>query len=140
MGKSKKEKPSKVKGDADGDVGGDASSLTASIIDTLKSSDNGKSMDLKPLRSAVLTGVDGVDKKLFKEAVKLLETDGRVSLNADGVVKLSKSERSKSTEDGEEKSKKSKKKKDKKSKSEKDLNKDKKSKKNNLCINNFFCY
>lgn len=116
MGKSKKEKSSKVKGDADGDVGGDASSLTASIIDTLKSSNNGKSMDLKPLRSAVLTGVDGVDKKLFKEAVKLLETDGRVSLNADGVVKLSKSERSKSTEDGEEKSKKSKKKKDKKSK------------------------
>ncbi|KAL7552893.1 hypothetical protein ACHAWF_017367 [Thalassiosira exigua] len=75
-----------------------------SIIAAIRASDNGKSIDLKLLRSKVLnesnlpsSGADEFDKaakKQFKLAVKLLEKDERITLNADGVVKLSKSERS----------------------------------------------
>ncbi|KAL7524908.1 hypothetical protein ACHAXR_000770, partial [Thalassiosira sp. AJA248-18] len=85
---------------------GDASNLANSIIATILSSKNGKSMELKELRTAVLTTDDAVidksSKKLFKSAVKLLEKDERVSLNAEGIVKLSKSERAKSKSADEE--------------------------------------
>ena len=103
-----------------------STALVSSIIDALRSSDNGKSMDLKRLRSSVLTDEDKASKKLFKEAVKQLEKDERVSLSSDGELKLSKSERKKSADDDEpaEKTKKSKKekkqKKEKKSKKRKD--------------------
>eukprot|EP00578_Thalassiosira_sp_NH16_P016492 CAMPEP_0181107388 /NCGR_PEP_ID=MMETSP1071-20121207/17060_1 /TAXON_ID=35127 /ORGANISM="Thalassiosira sp., Strain NH16" /LENGTH=397 /DNA_ID=CAMNT_0023190901 /DNA_START=87 /DNA_END=1280 /DNA_ORIENTATION=+ len=100
----------------------DASSIAASIITTIRSSKNGKSMDLKELRTTVLAasnsdgaGVDKSSKKIFKSAVKHLEEDGKVSLSADGIVKLSKSERAKNkSSDDEPKSEKKKKKKDKK--------------------------
>ena len=69
------------------------------IVSALRGSDDGKSMELKSLRSKALKSsdmdVDKSSKKQFKSAVKQLEADGRVSLSADGVVKLSKSERSK---------------------------------------------
>jgi RNA recognition motif-containing protein len=77
-------------------IDGDAiSSLATDIISAIRSCDNGKSMDLKVLRSAVLTttDIDKSSKKLFKSAVKLLEKDEKVSLSSEGVVKLSKSER-----------------------------------------------
>ena len=51
--------------------------LVSSIIDTLRASDNGKSMNLKKLRSSVLTEEDKASKKLFKEAVKQLEKGER---------------------------------------------------------------
>mmetsp|Transcript_1927 Transcript_1927/g.3690 ORF Transcript_1927/g.3690 Transcript_1927/m.3690 type:complete len:387 (+) Transcript_1927:105-1265(+) len=97
-------------------VDGDASALATSIIDTIKSSNNGKSMELKELRTAVSDGAsdDKSSKKLFKQAVKLLEKDEKVKLNADGIVKLSKSERSKvskSIADGDDEPKSEKKKK-----------------------------
>eukprot|EP00584_Thalassiosira_punctigera_P002238 CAMPEP_0172535468 /NCGR_PEP_ID=MMETSP1067-20121228/7464_1 /TAXON_ID=265564 ORGANISM="Thalassiosira punctigera, Strain Tpunct2005C2" /NCGR_SAMPLE_ID=MMETSP1067 /ASSEMBLY_ACC=CAM_ASM_000444 /LENGTH=304 /DNA_ID=CAMNT_0013320401 /DNA_START=328 /DNA_END=1238 /DNA_ORIENTATION=+ len=112
---------------------GDASSLAASIIATIRSSKNGKSMDLKELRTVVLTAaadlqsdgasddVEKSSKKMFKQAVKLLEKDEKVSLNAFGIVKLSKSERSKSKQsaDIEEEPKNEKKKKKKKEKKRK---------------------
>jgi len=105
------------------------SDLASPIIETLRSSENGKSMDLKELRKSVLIAanllsdgsedIDKSSKKLFKEAVKFLEKDEKISLNADGVVKLSKTERSKTTtetkkeseidEDSEKKKKKKKK-------------------------------
>ena len=76
-------------------INGDAaSSLTRDIITAIRSSDNGKSMDLKILRATVLTtDIDKSSKKLFKSAIKLLEKDEKISLSSDGVVKLSKSER-----------------------------------------------
>lgn len=76
-------------------IDGDAiSSLATDIIAAIRSSDNGKSMDIKVLRTAVLTiDIDKSSKKLFKSAVKLLEKDEKVSLSSEGVVKLSKSER-----------------------------------------------
>ena len=98
--------------------------LIPSIIDALKASDNGKSMDIKKLRSSVLTEEDKASKKLFKEAVKQLEKDERVSLSSDGEVKLSKSERK--AADGDEPAAKKKKVKSKKEKKQK---KEKKSKK-----------
>lgn len=98
--------------------------LVSSIIDALKASDNGKSMNLKKLRSSVLTEEDKASKKQFKEAVKQLEKDERVSLNSDGELKLSKSERKSADDEPTEKKKKSKKekkqKKEKKSKKRKD--------------------
>lgn len=101
-----------------------ASSLVASIIATIRSSKNGKSMDLAELRTAVLTpggasdAIDKSSKKLFKQAVKLLEKEEKVSLNADGFVKLSKAQRAKSKRpaEGEEQPKSDKKKKRKKEK------------------------
>lgn len=103
-----------------------STALVSSIIDALRSSDNGKSMDLKKLRSSVLTDDgDKSSKKLFKEAVKQLEKDERVSLNSDGEVKLAKSERKSADDDeAEEKTKKHK-----KSKKEKKQKQEKKSKK-----------
>lgn len=78
------------------------SSLAASIISTVRSSANGKAMELKALRTLVLAAtpglaveVDKTPKKLFKQAVKSLEKDKRISLNAQGIVKLSKLERAK---------------------------------------------
>eukprot|EP00804_Cyclotella_cryptica_P014112 CCRYP_005555-RA/>CCRYP_005555-RA protein AED:0.07 eAED:0.04 QI:0/0.5/0.33/1/1/1/3/195/391 len=79
-------------------------SIIKSIIDTIRNkSKNGKSMELKSLRKAVLVAtkhlkdenseIDKPTKKFFKGAVQTLE-NGRVSLSADGTVKLSKSERS----------------------------------------------
>lgn len=100
-------------------------SLATSIISTIQSSDNGKSMELKALRSTVLPTVDKQSKKVFKAAIKLLEQDEKVSLNCDGIVKLSKSERSKSKskkksndDDPKSSEKKKSKKKDKKRKRE----------------------
>ena len=80
--------------------GGDAeTSLIECIVSTLRGSDDGKSMELKSLRSKALKSsqmdVDKNSKKQFKSAVKQLEADERISLSAGGVVKLSKSERSK---------------------------------------------
>jgi nucleolin len=73
------------------------SSLATTIIATLRSSENGMSMDLKDLRTSVLTTadlpVDKSSKKVFKAAVKLLEKDEKLGLNSEGIVKLSKSER-----------------------------------------------
>lgn len=106
----------------------DADSLATSIIDTIRSSKNGKSMELKELRTAVGSASnlsDGADmeksfKKLFKSAVKLLEKDEKVSLSAGGVVKLSKSERAKSKSvDGDDETKGEKKQKKKKEKKRK---------------------
>mmetsp|Transcript_37046 Transcript_37046/g.75540 ORF Transcript_37046/g.75540 Transcript_37046/m.75540 type:complete len:363 (-) Transcript_37046:2162-3250(-) len=98
--------------------------LVSSIIDALRASDNGKSMNLKKLRSSVLTEEDKASKKQFKEAVKQLEKDERVSLSSDGELKLSKSERKSADDEPTEKKKKSKKekkqKKEKKSKKRKD--------------------
>lgn len=98
--------------------------LISSIIDALRASDNGKSMNLKKLRSSVLTEEDKSSKKLFKEAVKQLEKDERVTLSSDGELKLSKSERKSTDDEPAEKKKKSKKekkqKKEKKSKKRKD--------------------
>ncbi len=78
-------------------IDGDATlSLATDIIAAIRSSENGKSMDLKVLRAAVLTAENSSDKsfkKLFKSAVKLLEKQEKVSLSSEGVVKLSKSER-----------------------------------------------
>ena len=83
-------------------------SLATDIITTIRSSDNGKSMDLKELRNSVLKDeVDKQSKKLFKSTIKELEKDDKISLNSDGIVKLSKSERS----SGDKKSKKKKEKK-----------------------------
>ena len=81
-------------------MGGDAeTSLIECIVSTLRGSDDGKSMELKSLRSKALKSsqmdVDKNSKKQFKSAVKQLEADERISLSAGGVVKLSKSERSK---------------------------------------------
>ena len=107
---------------------GEASSLATSIITTILSSKNGKSMELKELRTAVLTAsnllsdgadVDKASKKLFKQAVKILETDEKVSLNAEGIVKLSKSERAKSKSADKEEEPKNEKKKQKKEKKRK---------------------
>ena len=105
------------------DGGEDATSIADSIISTILSSSNGKSMDLKELRTAVLTADDKSSKKLFKAAVKELENEERVSLSAEGIVKLSKSERAKSKssakeDDTNDKKKKKKKDKDKKRKRE----------------------
>jgi len=105
-------------------VDGDAPALATSIIDTIRSSKNGKSMELKELRTAVSDDApdDKSSKKLFKQAVKLLEKGEKVTLNADGIVKLSKSERSKvskSVADGEDEPKSEKKKKKKKEKKRK---------------------
>lgn len=108
-----------------------STSLVSSIIDALHSSEDGKSMDLKKLRSSVLNDEDKASKKSFKAAVKQLEKEERVSLTSDGVLKLSKSERNKKssvdeaavddTADKKKKSKKEKKaKKEKKSKKRKD--------------------
>lgn len=98
--------------------------LVSSIIEALRASDNGKSMNLKKLRSSVLTEEDKSSKKLFKEAVKQLEKDERVTLSSDGELKLSKSERKSTDDEPTEKKKKSKKekkqKKEKKSKKRKD--------------------
>ena len=104
----------------------ESSSLATSIIATIRSSENGMSMDIKDLRTAVLTTsdlqVDKSSKKVFKSAVMLLEKDKRLSLSSEGIVKLSKSERaggkaaSKKIEPPSEKKKK--KKKDKKRKRE----------------------
>jgi RNA recognition motif-containing protein len=102
------------------------SSLATSIIATIRSSENGMSMDIKDLRSSVLTTldlpVDKSSKKVFKSVVKLMEEDKRLSLNSEGVVKLSKSERAgdkAASKDIEPKSEeKKKKKKDKKRKRE----------------------
>ncbi|KAL3798945.1 hypothetical protein ACHAW5_003071 [Stephanodiscus triporus] len=73
------------------------SSLATTIIATIRSSENGKSMDIKDMRTAVLTTADLVfdksSKKVFKSAVKLLEKDKKLSLSSEGIVKLSKSER-----------------------------------------------
>ena len=75
-------------------------------------------MNLKKLRSSVLTEEDKSSKKQFKEAVKQLEKDERVTLSSDGELKLSKSER-KSSADDEPAEKKKKSKKEKKQKKEK---------------------
>ena len=78
------------------------SHITTSIISTVRSSTNGKAMELKALRTLVLAAtpgsaveVDKTPKKLFKQAVKNLEKAKRISLNAQGIVKLSKLERAK---------------------------------------------
>lgn len=84
----------------------DSASLCTSIISTIQSSDNGKSMELKTLRSAVLPTIDKQSKKLFKTTIKSLEEDEKVSLNADGIVKLSKSERGSSDKKKKKKDKK----------------------------------
>ncbi len=101
-----------------------STSLGSSIIDALHSSENGKSMDLKKLRSSVLNDEDKASKKSFKAAVKQLEKEERISLTSDGVLKLSKSERNKKSsvdeaavDDTADKKKKSKK--EKKAKKEK---------------------
>jgi RNA recognition motif-containing protein len=105
--------------------GDELSSLAASIIDSIRSSENGMSMDIKDLRSSVLTTLDlpldKSSKKVFKSAVKLMEEDKRLSLNSEGVVKLSKSERAGDKAAGKEiepQEEKKKKKKDKKRKRE----------------------
>ncbi|KAL7510291.1 hypothetical protein ACHAXN_007229 [Cyclotella atomus] len=92
----------------------DSSAVADEIINTVRASDNGKSMELKSLRKAVLIAtkhlsdkegdIDKSTKKLFKAAVQSLENDGRVSLSADGIVKLSKTERKKPTDGKEEQS------------------------------------
>ena len=68
------------------------SSLATTIIATLRSSENGMSMDLKDLRTSVLTTadlpVDKSSKKVFKAAVKLLEKVEKLGLNSEGIVKL----------------------------------------------------
>jgi len=94
-------------------------SLATDIITTIRSSDNGKSMELKQLRNSVLPPdkVDKQSKKLFKSTIKELEKDDVISLNSDGIVKLSKSERSTS---GDKKSKKKKEKKKRKRESKED--------------------
>ncbi|EJK58580.1 hypothetical protein THAOC_21281 [Thalassiosira oceanica] len=80
-------------------MGGAETSLAECIVSALRGSDDGKSMELKSLRSRSLKSsqmdVDKSSKKQFKSAVKQLEADERISLSADGIVKLSKSERSK---------------------------------------------
>lgn len=58
-------------------------SLTTSIVDTIRNSEDGKSMELKELRKAVLLAtkhlndedgdIDKATKKLFKGAVQTLE-------------------------------------------------------------------
>ena len=78
-------------------------------------------MELKALRTSVLADdTDKSSKKLFKEAVKLLEKEEKVSLTAEGVVKLSKSERAgpSNDDDAPKSEKKEKKKKEKKRKRE----------------------
>ena len=99
-----------------------ASSLAIDIIAAIRSSENGKSMDLKVLRAAVLTtennSIDKSSKKLFKSAVKLLEQQEKVSLSSEGVVKLSKSERTSKKQHQKEDTKKDKKTSKRKSKEE----------------------
>ena len=93
-------------------------SLATDIITTIRSSDNGKSMELKALRNSVLKdNVDKQSKKLFKSTIKELEKDDKICLSSDGIVKLSKSQRSTS---GDKKSKKEKKKKKRKRESKGD--------------------
>ncbi|KAL9183431.1 hypothetical protein ACHAXT_004287 [Thalassiosira profunda] len=104
----------------------EASSLADAICQQIRASGH-KSMELKALRSAVL-GSDAADKpskKRFKAAVKLLEKNERASLSAEGVVKLSKAERTQGKEEaageeggGEAKSAKKKRKKEMKKKRE----------------------
>ena len=62
--------------------------LKSSIIETLISSGDRQSMDLRKLRSSVLTVEDKSSKKLFKEVVKQLQREKRVSLTSDGAIKL----------------------------------------------------
>ena len=93
-------------------------SLATDIITTIRSSDNGKSMELKALRNSVLKdNVDKQSKKLFKSTIKELEKDDKICLSSDGIVKLSKSQRSTS---GDKKSKKKKEKKKRKRESKGD--------------------
>ena len=101
-------------------------SLATDIITTIRSSDNGKSMELKELRNSVLSPdkVDKQSKKLFKSTIKELEQDDKISLNSDGIVKLSKSERSTSGGSGDKKSKKKKEKKKRKRESKGDDDED----------------
>ena len=93
-------------------------SLATDIITTIRSSENGKSMELKQLRNSVLSlEVDKQSKKLFKSTIKELEKDDKICLSSGGIVKLSKSQRSTS---GDKKSKKKKEKKKRKRESKGD--------------------
>lgn len=70
------------------------------VLSTLRGSEDGAKMKVKSLRKLVLlalqTDEDDKDgKKRFKRTVKTLEEEGKLSLDADGLVTLSKSERKK---------------------------------------------
>jgi nucleolin len=93
--------------DVDDDL---VSTLATNIIATIQTSDNGKSMNVKELRTSVLAAlklaVDKSSKNGFKLAIKRLEEDGKkVSLSSNGIVKLCKSERSTHTSKKKEKKK-----------------------------------
>jgi len=93
--------------DVDDDL---VSTLATNIIATIQTSDNGKSMNVKELRTSVLAAlklsVDKSSKNGFKLAIKRLEENGKkVSLSSDGIVKLCKSERSTHTSKKKEKKK-----------------------------------
>jgi nucleolin len=76
----------------------DESTFTSTIVSTIVGSPTGKSMPVKDLRKAVLLSLqldvdDKKSKKKFKKAVQAMESDGKLTLSDDGIVKLSKSAR-----------------------------------------------
>ena len=76
----------------------DESTFTSTIVSTIVGSPTGKSMPVKDLRKAVLLSLqldvdDKKSKKKFKKAVQAMESDGRLTLSDEGIVKLSKSAR-----------------------------------------------
>lgn len=109
---------------------GDGEDLIANILKTLRGSNT---MKVKSLRKLILLSMqidedDKDAKKRFKKAIQSLESQEKLSLNSDGIVKLSKSEskkkkkkRKSDDDDDDEKAKKKKAKKEKKkSKKEKE--------------------
>jgi len=90
-----------------------------SIKSILEASEDGDARKVKKLRKMVLLSLqmddsDKAAKKSFKKAVKEMEDNGTVKLDADGTISLltkksKKKKRKKSSEDGEKKSKKRKK-------------------------------
>ena len=76
----------------------DESTFTSTIVSTIVGSPTGKSMPVKDLRKAVLLSLqldvdDKKSKKKFKKAVQAMESDGKLTLSDEGIVKLSKSAR-----------------------------------------------
>lgn len=105
---------------------GEENNFDEVILKTLRGSENGSSMKIKSLRKLILLSLQVEDddkegKKKFKKAIQSLESQDKLSLNTDGIVKLSKSEskkqkkkKRKRDDDDDEKARKKKEKKEKK--------------------------
>ncbi len=99
--------------------------IQSKIISELSSTKSSSSIDVKKLRKIILfqlqTDSDDKDaKKSYKKAVKALESDGKISLNAEGLITLLIS----NDGDGDDGGGKKKKKKDKKKKKKRDKSED----------------